>query len=101
MYEVEFRLNEFKALGKWLDELNWAPPIIFLIKAYLWGLEELLINQRIKNTLDRAEADYRRSQPPLVELKEPNHYTEPSDVEGLDTIGYSYGFTRTRTKDTE
>lgn len=98
MPKIDFRLNEFQEIGRWLDK-NLPAPISFFLKAWLWRLEDLYIDAKVSAALNEAEAAYRASQAPMVELTEPTRYAHPSEVEGLDTIGYSYGLTKVRTDD--
>ena len=95
MRPIEFRLNEFKAIARWLDK-KLSKPLAFFLKGWLWGLEDLWIDAKVDAAVETAIAPHKPAQPTL---REPTHYTEPSEVDGLDIIGYSYEFTRTRDKD--
>ena len=93
----EFRLNEFRDAAKWLSS-KLPMPLAFFLNGWLWHLEELLINALIVVAVDEAIAPHKPSEP---SLSEPTRYTAPSEVEGLDEIGYTYEFTRTRSEDKE
>ena len=93
--KIEFRLNEFRDIAKWLDK-KLPMPLAFFLKGWLYALESAWIDAKVSAALEKAIAPHRATQAPLVE---PTHYTEPSEVDGLDIIGYSYEFTRTRDKD--
>ena len=95
MTHIEFRLNGFKKIAEWLDE-KFSPPLAFFLKGWLWALEEAWINAKVAAAVETAIAPHKPSEP---SLRAPTHYTEPSDVDGLDIIGYTYEFTRTRDKD--
>ena len=87
--EIKFRLPEFKAIARWLDK-KLTPPLAFFCKGWLYALETLVIDAKVEAALNKAEADYRASQGPLVSLTKPTYTSEPSEVEGLDIISYSY-----------
>lgn len=91
MESLTFHLNEFKETAKWIDKYTPYPLNIFL-KGWLKGLEELYIGAKVSSSVEKAIADYRRSQPPLV--NPPNFYEEESEVEGLPIIGYETRRTR-------
>ena len=93
--KIEFRLNEFRDFAKWLDS-KLPMPLAFFLKGWLYALESAWIDAKVSAALEKAITPHRASQAPFVE---PTHYTEPSDVDGLDIIGYSYELTRTRDKD--
>lgn len=95
MYHVEFRLNAFKEIGRWLDG-KFPGPLAFFLKGWLYGLEDRWIAAKAAAAVEQAIAPYTPEEP-VVEP--PSHHTEPSEVEGLDTISYSYEFTRTREED--
>lgn len=86
---IEFRLAEFKAIGRWLDK-KLPMPLAFFLKGWLYGLEEAWINAKVTSTVEKAIAPHRPSEP---SLSEPTYYSQPSEVEGLDIIGYSYNET--------
>ena len=95
MKPIEFRLNEFKAIAKWLDK-KLSPPLAFFLKGWLWALEEAWIDAKVAAAVETAIAPHRPAQPTL---RAPTHYTKPSEVDGLDIIGYSYESSRTRNQD--
>ena len=92
---IEFRLAEFKAIGRWLDK-KLPMPLAFFLKGWLYGLEEAWINAKASAAVNKAIAP---NTPPPPVIEPPRHHSEPSDVDGLDVIGYTYEFTRTRSKD--
>ena len=85
---IQFRLNEFRDIAKWLDK-HLPMPLAFFLKGWLWGLEERYIDAKVSAALEKAIAPHRPAEP---SLSEPTYYSEPSEVEGLDIIGYSYDF---------
>lgn len=82
--EINFRLQEFKAIGKWLDR-NLPLPFAFILKGLLMALEERYIDAKVQSSVDAAIATYSASEQPLVQP--PEFYEEESGVEGLPTIG--------------
>ena len=80
---VKFRLNEFKALGRWVEK-NLPPWAAWLVNAFLYGLEDRWIDAKITSTLDKAERAYRASQGPLI--APPVFTSKESEVDGLDEI---------------
>ncbi len=84
--KIEFRLNEFRDVAKWLDK-HLPMPLAFFLKGWLFGLEELWINAKVQSSVDKAIAPLEPSEASLVM---PETWSEPSEVEGLDIIGYTY-----------
>lgn len=82
----KFRLNEFRDIAKWLDK-KLPAPLAYFLKGWLWGLEEAWINAKVSAAVETAIAPHRPIEEPLIE---PTHYCQPSEVDGLDIIGYSY-----------
>lgn len=94
--KIEFRLNKFRDIAKWLDK-HLPMPLAFILKGYLYGLEDLWIDAKVQSSVDKAIAPLKPSEPSLVA---PETWSEPSEVEGLDIIGYTYNeSTRTRSED--
>ena len=91
---IEFRLNEFRDIAKWLDK-KLSKPLAFFLKGWLYGLETAYIDAKTSAAIEKGIAPHIPNDP-LIEP--PSHHSEPSDVEGLDVIGYTYEFTRTRDK---
>lgn len=91
---IKFRLNEFRDIAKWLDK-NLPAPLSFFLKGWLYGLETAWIDAKTVSAVEKAIAPHKPAEPPLVA---PETWSEPSEVEGLDIIGYTYEFTRTRDK---
>ena len=89
---IEFRLAEFKAMCRWLDK-KLPMPLAFFLKGWLWGLEERYIAAKALAAVEKGIAPHVPSAP-VIEA--PRHHSEPSEVDGLDVIEYSYEFTRTR-----
>ena len=79
---IQFRLNEFKAVAKWLDK-HLPMPLAFFLKGWLWGLEERYIDAKVSSALDKAIAPHRAPEPSLTA---PTFTSTPSEVEGLDII---------------
>ena len=79
---MNFRLNEFKAIAKWLED-HLPLPLAFFLRGWLWALEERWIDAKVQSTIDKAIAPHKPSQP---RLREPERHTSPSEVEGLDII---------------
>ena len=90
MEPVKFRLNEFKQVAEWLDS-KLPMPLAFFLKGWLWALEEQYIDAKVQSSVEAAIAPHRPSQPTLAA---PTFTSEPSGVEGLDTIQLSHDFSR-------
>ena len=88
---IQFRLNEFKAVAKWLDK-HLPMPLAFFLKGWLYGLEERYIDAKVSSAVDKAIAPLKPSEPTLTA---PTFTSTPSEVEGLDIIE----LTRTRKQD--
>jgi hypothetical protein len=88
---IQFRLNEFKAIAKWLDK-RLPGPLAFFLKGWLYGFETRYIDAKVSSALEKAIAPHRAPEPSLVA---PTFTSTPSEVEGLDIIE----LTRTRTED--
>ena len=82
---IQFRLNEFKAVAKWLDK-SLPMPLAFFLKGWLWGLEERYVDAKVSSALDKAIAPHKPSEPSLTA---PTFTSTPSEVEGLDIIQLS------------
>ena len=89
---IEFRLAEFKAIGRWLDS-KLPMPLAFFLKGWLWGLEERYIAAKALAAVEKGIAPVK---PPLPVIDAPTRLIEPSEIDDLDVIGYTYEFTRTR-----
>lgn len=85
---IKFRLNEFKAVAKWLDK-KLPMPLAYFLKGWLWGLEERYIDAKVTSAVDKGIAPFLPSGP-VVEP--PTFHSEPSKVEGLDTIQISSNY---------
>ena len=95
--KIDFRLNEFRDLAKWLDK-KLPMPLAFFLKGWLFGLEDAWIASKASSAVEKGIAPNRPSEP-VVEP--PRYHSEPSEVDGLDIIEYTYEFTRTRSQDQE
>jgi hypothetical protein len=73
----QLKLNEFKALHKWLTR-NMPDWLAFLVLGFLVWVEEKFINQRIKTEVDSAIKEYNTVDPPKVVIPEPV-YSETGD----------------------
>ena len=89
---INFRLNSFKAIGRWLDK-TFPVPVAFFLKGWLYGLETTYIASKARAAVEKGIAPNR---PPLPVIDAPRRLIEPSEVDGLDVIGYTYEFTRNR-----
>ena len=89
---IKFRLNEFRDIAKWLDK-KLPAALSFFLKGWLYGLETAYIDAKTSAAIEKGIAPHIPNDP-IVEP--PSYHSEPSDVEGLDVIGYTYEFTRTR-----
>ena len=85
---IQFRLNEFKAVAKWLDK-KLPMPLAFFIKGWLYGLEERYIDAKVTSAVDNAIAPHRAPEPSLTA---PTFTSTPSEVEGLDIIQLSHTY---------
>ena len=88
---IEFRLNEFKAIGKWIKE-HLPGPLAFIACGWLYELESRYIAAKAVAAVEKGIAPLRPSDPVL---EPPEYRSEPSEVEGLDIIE----LTRTRAED--
>ena len=95
MIRPDFTFNSWQAFS---DRLYKAFPqwLAFLFSAYLWGLEQHVIAYKARKAVDNAITPIA---PPEPVIAPPSYHSEPSEVEGLDTIQYTYEFTRTRSQD--
>ncbi len=90
---IKFRLNEFKAIAKWLRK-HLPGPLAYFCQGWLYGLETRYIDAKVSSALETAIAPLKPSEPTLTA---PTFTSTPSEVEGLDIIE----LTRTRTEDSE
>ena len=86
MTHIEFRLNEFKAIARWLDK-KLSKPLAFFIKGWLYALETAWIDAKTVAAVEKGIAPH---VPPEPVVEPPRYHTEASEVEGLDIIGYTY-----------
>jgi hypothetical protein len=66
----QLKLNEFKALHKWLTR-NMPDWLAFLVLGFLVWVEERFINQRIKREVDEAIKEYNTVDTPEVVVPPP------------------------------
>ena len=85
-----FRLNEFKAIARWLDK-KLPGPLAFFLKGWLWALEERYIDAKVSSAVEKGIAPF---VPPDPVVARPRYHTEPSEVEGLDTIELTSNYER-------
>ena len=79
---IQFRLNEFKAIAKWLRK-TFPRPLAFFLTGWLYGLETSYIAAKASAAVEKGIAPH---VPPDPVLEPPRYHSEPSEVEGLDTI---------------
>ena len=83
---IEFRLNGFRDIAKWLDD-KLPQPLAYFLKGWLYGAETLWIDAKTSAAIEKGIAPVKPSDP-IVEP--PRYHSEPSEVMGLDIIGYTY-----------
>lgn len=88
MKRPDFVFNRFQELSDAIYDAL-PEPVAFVLSGWLWGFEEWWIGYKARKALDLAILPHKPSDP-LVEP--PRHLSEPSEVEGLDTISYTYDF---------
>ena len=79
---IQFRLNEFKAIAKWLRK-TFPRPLAFFLTGWLYGLETSYIASKASAAVEKGIAPF---VPPDPVVEPPRYHSEPSEVEGLDTI---------------
>ena len=84
----KFRLNEFRDVARWLDR-KLPAPLAFFLKGWLYGLEDRYIDAKASSAVEKGIAPFLPSGP-VVEP--PTFHSEPSKVEGLDTIQISSNY---------
>ncbi len=82
---IQFRLNEFKAIAKWLRK-NLPRPLAFFLNGWLYGLETSYIAAKASAAVEKGIAPFA---PPDPVVEPPRYHSEPSEVEGLDIIQLS------------
>ena len=84
-----FRLNEFKAIAKWLDKYL-PSPLAFFLKGWLYELETQYIATKASAAVEKGIANFVPSKEMYeTYVKTPKYHSEPSEVEGLDIIQIS------------
>ena len=86
--EINFRLNGFKAVARWLD-LHLPLPIAFFLKGWLWSLEDRYIDSKVVAAVEKGIAPVK---PPDPVVEPPSYHSEPSEVEGLDIIQLTHTY---------
>ena len=56
--KIDFRLNEFRDLAKWLDK-NLPMPLAFFLKGWLYGLEDAWIAAKASSAVEKGIAPIR------------------------------------------
>ena len=79
---IQFRLNEFKAIAKWLRK-TFPRPLAFFLTGWLYGLETSYIAAKASAAVEKGIAPL---VPPDPVVEPPRYHSEPSEVKGLDTI---------------
>ena len=85
---IQFRLNEFKAIAKWLRK-TFPRPLAFFLNGWLYGLETRYIAAKASAAVEKGIAPF---VPPDPVVEPPSYHSEPSEVEGLDTIQLSSNY---------
>ena len=85
---IKFRLNEFKAIAKWLRK-TFPRPLAFFLTGWLYGLETSYIAAKASAAVDKGIAPHL---PPEPVVEAPRYHSEPSEVEGLDTISLTSNY---------
>ena len=85
---IQFRLNEFKAIAKWLRK-TFPRPLAFFLTGWLYGLETSYIAAKASAAVEEGIAPH---VPPDPVVEPPRYHSEPSEVEGLDIIQISNDF---------
>jgi len=97
MKRPDFTFNGWQELS---DAIYKAFPewLAFLLSAYLWGLEQRYIAYKVRKAVDDAILPHL---PPSPVIEPPRYHSEPSEVEGLDTISFTYDFAAKRPRQDE
>ena len=82
---IQFRLNEFKAIAKWLRK-TFPRPLAFFLTGWLYSLETSYIASKASAAVEKGIAPF---VPPDPVVEPPRYHSEPSEVEGLDIIQIS------------
>lgn len=85
---IQFRLNEFKAIAKWLRK-TFPGPLAFFLTGWLYGLETSYIDSKVVAAVEKGIAPVK---PPDPVVEPPSYHSEPSEVEGLDIIQLSSNY---------
>lgn len=86
--DIKFRFNAFQAIAKWLDK-KLSKPLSFFFKGWLYELETAYIEVK---TLNAVKEGVRPVRPKDPTVEPPRYDSKPSEVNGLDIIGYKYEF---------
>ena len=82
MKPIEFHLNEFKAMARWLDS-KLPAWLSFVLRGYLKGLEGLWIDAKVQSSVEAAIAPHK---PPEPQVAKPEFIETESDVQGLPIL---------------
>lgn len=85
---IQFRLNEFKAIAKWLRK-TFPRPLAFFLTGWLYGLETSYIDAKVVAAVEKGIAPVK---PPDPVVEPPSYHSEPSEVEGLDIIQLTHTY---------
>lgn len=88
--KIRFRLNKFRNIAKWLDK-KLPGPFAFFLKGWLYGLESRYIAAKASAAVEKGIAPIKPSDPAV---EPPSYRSEPSEVEGLNIISLSNGFSK-------
>jgi hypothetical protein len=83
--DVKFHLNEFRAVARWLES-KLPAPLAFVLKGYLWKLEDVYIDAKASSAASEAIRVYSEGVDTPEGLTAPERHTEASEVDDLDII---------------
>lgn len=88
---ISFHLNEFYQVGRWIDEHVPSKILAWVLKSFLWGLEDRYITAKASASVSKAIREFEESDLPegweegLTD--DPRYYSEPSEIPGFPVIG--------------
>jgi hypothetical protein len=88
--KIRFRLNKLRNIAKWLDK-KLPGPLAFFLKGWLYGLESQYIAAKASAAVEKGIAPIAPFDP-VVEP--PTYHSEPSEVDGLNIISLTNGFSK-------
>ena len=95
MNPIEFRLNEFKAVARWLGS-KLPAWLAFVLKGYLWALEDRWIDAKVQSSVEAAIAPHK---PPEPQVAKPEFIETESDVQGLPILQYKSKWLHSQSSD--